>query len=137
MCVRAYGYACMPAMHAWKKKREFLSRRIDWKQNNHFLSRFYISLTLIRKLKQLSTVNFVKKKTTLLVNSVSWINTSPSSHNVLANSAELIKQNENRGLLSFTECGIEANNKFLSQYRINYSRKTSQYDNLSHCINSL
>ena len=97
---------------------------------------FYILLTLIRKLKQLSTVNFVKK-TTLLVNSVSWINTSPSSHNVLANSAELIKQNENRGLLNFTECGIEANNKFLTQYRINYSRKTSQYDNLSHCINSL
>ena len=62
---------------------------------------------------------------------------SPRSHMVLIHSAELIKQNEHKGLLNFTECGIEANNKFLRQYRINYSRKTSQYDNLSDCINRL
>ena len=41
------------------------------------------------------------------------------------------------GLLNFTECGLEANNKFLRQYRMNYSRKTNQFDNLSDCLNRL
>ena len=35
------------------------------------------------------------------------------------------------------ESGLEANNKFLRQYRINKARKTNQYDNLSYCINRM
>ena len=50
---------------------------------------------------------------------VPWIKMSPSSHIVLAHSAELIERNDHKGLLNFTEFGIEANNKFLRQYRIN------------------
>ena len=76
-------------------------------------------------------------ETYLLVNEISWIQVSPSAHIVLAHSAELIEQNDSKGLLNFTECGIEANNKFLRQYRMNYARKTSQFDNLSDCINRL
>ena len=62
---------------------------------------------------------------------------TPSSHIVVAHSAELIEENGHRGLLNFSESGIEANNKFLRQYRLNYSRKTNQYENLSDCINRL
>ena len=38
---------------------------------------------------------------------------------------------------NFTESGLEANNKFLRQYRINKARKTNQFDNLTDCINRL
>ena len=58
-------------------------------------------------------------------------------HIVLAHSPELIEGNDNTGLLNFTECGVEANNKFLRQYRNNHARKTNQFDNLSDCINRL
>ena len=75
--------------------------------------------------------------TSLLVKSVSWIHIISSAHVVLAHSAELIERNNQIGLLNFTECGLEANNKFLRQYHINYSRKTSQFDNLSDCLNRL
>jgi len=73
----------------------------------------------------------------LQVAAISWIEFSTSAHIVLAHSPELIEQNINTGLLNFTESGIEANNKFLRQYRINNSRKTNQYENLSDCINRL
>ena len=69
--------------------------------------------------------------------SIPWIELSPSAHIVLAHSAELIADNGNKGLLNYSESGLEANNKFLRQYRLNRSRKTSQFDNLSDCINRL
>ena len=68
---------------------------------------------------------------------VPWIKMSPSSHIVLAHSAELIEGNDHKGFLNLTEFGIEANKKFLKQYRINYLRKTNQHENLSDCINRL
>ena len=77
------------------------------------------------------------RATYLHVASITWIEFTPSAHIVLGHSLELIEQNKNTGLLNFTECGIEANNKFLRQYRINKSCKTSQFDNLSDCINRL
>ena len=40
-------------------------------------------------------------------------------------------------IVNFTESGIEANNKFLRQYRINKVRKNNQVDNLTDCINPL
>lgn len=77
------------------------------------------------------------RKTYLHVVSISWIELTPSSHAVLGHSAELVEENGDRGLHNFTESGLEANNKFLRQYRINKARKTNQFDNLSDCINRL
>ena len=77
------------------------------------------------------------RTTSHLVKSVPWIEITPSAHIVLAHSAELIEENDSIGLLNFTESDIEANNKYLRQYRINYARKASQYDNISDCINRL
>ena len=77
------------------------------------------------------------RSTYLHVASIPWIELTPSSHAVLGHSAELIEENGNRGLSNFTESGLEANNKFLRQYRMNKARKTSQDDNLSDCINRL
>ena len=52
------------------------------------------------------------KETYLLVMLVPWIKMSPSSQIVLAHSAELIEGNDHKGLLNFTESGIEAEIKF-------------------------
>ena len=76
-------------------------------------------------------------ETYLLIKEVDWIVIAPTIHMILAHSAELILDNKCYGLLNFSESGIEANNKFLRQYRVNYSRKTNQYDNLTDCINRL
>ena len=73
----------------------------------------------------------------MLVMSVKWIRFTPTAHTVLAHSAELIEQNNGRGLLNYTESGLEANNKFLRQYRMNFLRKTSQYENITDCLNRL
>ena len=75
--------------------------------------------------------------TSLLIKSIPWIQITPSAHVVLAHSSELIDANSQTGLLNFTESGLEANNKFLRQYRVNFARKTNQFDNLSDCINRL
>ena len=77
------------------------------------------------------------RATYLHVVSIQWVELTPSSHAVLGHSAELFEENGNRGLRNFTESGLEANNKFLQQYRINEARKTKQLDNLSDCINRL
>ena len=77
------------------------------------------------------------KSTSLLVKSIPWIKINPSAHLVLAHSAEVIEGNSGCGLLNFTECGIEANNKYLRQYRINYARKTNQHDDLTDCLKRL
>ena len=87
-----------------------------------------------RKVKVAKYKEFCRN-TSLLVKSVAWIEITSNAHIVLAHSAELFKGNNNTGMLNFTESSIEANNKFLRQYSINYARKTSQLDNISDCIN--
>ena len=77
------------------------------------------------------------RTTYLHIASIPWIHITPSAHVVLGHSAELIAENGCICLLNFTESGIEANNKFLRQYRINKARKTNQVDNLTDCINLL
>ena len=77
------------------------------------------------------------RDTYLKIANIKWIEFTSTVHIVLGHSHGLIRENNNTGLLNYTECGIEANNKFLRQYRINKSRKTSQFDNLSDCINRL
>ena len=98
-----------------------------------------VILAIINSSKKVKIAEFTEfcQVTSKLVKSVPWIHISPSAHIVLGHSAELIEGNNQTGLLNFTESGIEANNKFLRQYRLNYSRKTSQFDNLSDCLNRL
>ena len=50
---------------------------------------------------------------------------------------DLFSNMANTGMPNFTESGIEGNNKFLRQHRINYARKTSQLDNITDSINRL
>ena len=98
-----------------------------------------VILTLINSNRKIKVNEFHEfcHATYLNVISIPWIELSPSAHIVLAHSAELIADNGNKGLLNYSESGLEANNKFLRQYRLNRSRKTSQFDNLSDCINRL
>ena len=98
-----------------------------------------IILCLINSNRQINVEKYsvLCQKTMMLVMSVKWIRFTPTAHTVLAHSAELIEQNNGRGLLNYTESGLEANNKFLRQYRMNFSRKTSQYENLTDCLNRL
>ena len=48
----------------------------------------------------------------MLIMSGKWIRFTPTAHTVLAHSAELIEQNNGRGLLNYTEKGFQANNNF-------------------------
>ena len=98
-----------------------------------------VILTIINSDRKVKIDEFREfcRTTYLYVASIPWIHITPSAHAVLGHSAELIGENGCIGLLNFTESGLEANNKFLRQYRINKSRKTNQFDNLSDCINRL
>ena len=123
--------------------RRLLTEGIDNNELKSKIERIILCMAVILTInnsnKKVKVAEFKEfcRDTYLLVNEISWIQISPSAHIVLGHSAELIEQNDGKGLLNFTECGIEANNKFLRQYRMNYARKTCQFDNLSDCINRL
>ena len=54
-----------------------------------------------------------------------WISITPAVHKLLAHSWKLMQNNDNRGLGSLDESGIEGCNKILRSIRINLSRKVS------------
>ena len=62
---------------------------------------------------------------------------TPSVHQVLAHSAELIAANKNRGLGTLSEEPLEHNNKNIRRYREQLSRKTTQEDNLTDVFHRL
>ena len=62
---------------------------------------------------------------------------SPSVHKLLGHSWDLVALNDNFGLGTVSEGGIEACNKLLRRYRTRLSRKTSQHDNLQDCAKRL
>ena len=66
-----------------------------------------------------------------------WISITPSLHKVLCHSWELIEMNEECGLGSLDEAGLEGNNKILRAIRIKLSRKTSQIVNLRDTLNRM
>ncbi|QQP53514.1 Uncharacterized protein FKW44_006019 [Caligus rogercresseyi] len=123
--------------------RKLLTQGIDSSELrqkiDHLVMNMAVILTIINSDRKVKVDAFKEfcRATYLHVTSIHWIELTPSSHAVLGHSAELIEENGNRGLHNFTESGLEANNKFLRQYRINKARKTNQYDNLSDCINRL
>ena len=96
---------------------------------DHIILNMAVILAVINSNKKVNVPVFSEfcLNTSLLVKSVSWIHIIPSAHVVLAHSAELIEGNNQIGLLNFTQCGLEANNKFLRQYRINYSVSLTIY----------
>ena len=66
-----------------------------------------------------------------------WISITPSLHKVLCHSWELIELNDESGLGSLDESGLEGNNKLLRAIRTNLSRKSSQIANLRDTINRM
>ena len=82
-----------------------------------------VILTLINSNRKIKVNEFHEfcHATYLNVISIPWIELSPSAHIVLAHSAELIADNGNKGLLNYSESGLEANNKSLRRYRLNRS----------------
>ena len=66
-----------------------------------------------------------------------WISITPAVHKLLAHSWELMQYNDNRGLGSLDESGLEGCNKILRSIRINMSRKVSQILNLVDTINRM
>lgn len=70
-------------------------------------------------------------------NGIPWVFLTPTVHALLEHTGELIEANSCRGLGAYTESGLECSNKFLRLTRIALSRKTSQIDNLTDCINRL
>ena len=105
-------------------------------KNDKIILNVAVILGLINSNRKIDVVKYKEfcRETMLLVKSVSWIKFTPTAHSVLAHSPELVEQNHGFGLLNYTESGLEANNKYLRQYRLNYSRKTSQHDNLKDCF---
>ena len=66
-----------------------------------------------------------------------WISITPSLHNVLAHSWELIYHNNSFGLRNLDKSGLEGNVKILRSIRRSLSRKSSQDANLYDILNRL
>ena len=66
----------------------------------------------------------------LLAESFPWASIPQSIHRILAHSAERIRINDNYGLGSLSEEGLEATHKLIRRYRSLLARKTSLSDNL-------
>ena len=123
--------------------RSLLTKGIDNSELKSKIDKIILNmaaiLAVINSNKKVNVSEYTElcKSTSLLIKSIHWIKINPSAHVVLAHSAEVINENDGRGLLNFTECGLEANNKYLLQYRMNYACKTSQLNNLSDCLRRL
>ena len=63
-----------------------------------------------------------------------WISIMPTVHSLLAHGWELISFNDNKGLVEFTESGLENNNKFLRFNYQNLARKVNQAVDLEDCL---
>ena len=66
-----------------------------------------------------------------------WINITLAVHKLLAHSWVLMQNNDNHGLGSLDESGLEGCNKILRSIRINLSRKVSLTLNLVDTINCM
>ena len=67
-------------------------------------------------------------------NNKSWENITPTIHNILANSWELIEYNDRVGLGALDVSGLEVCNKIMGNIRTNLSRKIAQRENLIDTI---
>lgn len=65
------------------------------------------------------------------------VHLAPSVHKLLGHAWELIECNDGYGLGILSEGGIEASNKLLRRFRVQLSRKTSQFANLTDCCRRL
>ena len=66
----------------------------------------------------------------LLTQSFPWASVPQSIHRILAHSAERIRINDNFGLGSLSEEGLESTHKLIRRFRSLLARKTSLSDNL-------
>lgn len=96
--------------------------------------------TILRAMSSGEKINLRKYKDltrdtySLLIEKLPWVSITPTIHKILAHSLELIELNNNEGLKSWSEEGLEANNKRLRCYREKLARKTNQLDNLKDCF---
>lgn len=74
---------------------------------NQIILNMAVILTIINSCKKVKVAEYKEFccTTSLLVKSVPWIEINPSAHIVLSHSPELIEENNNNGILNFTECG--------------------------------
>ena len=66
----------------------------------------------------------------LILENLPWVSITPTVHKLLGHSWEFVLENEERGLGSLDESGLEGCNKIIRRFRTTLSRKCSQADNL-------
>ena len=92
-----------------------------------------------RELREEKVTEFNRETYKLILTSYPppQVKISPSVHKLLGHSWDLVALNDNFGLGTVSEGGIEACNKLLRRYRTQLSRKTSQHDYLQDCVKRL
>ena len=85
-----------------------LSQRIDNSELRSKIEQMVLNIAIILIINSDKKIRIIQyrefcQETYLLVASIQWIKFNPSAHIVLAPSPELIEENDNTGLLSFTE----------------------------------
>lgn len=73
----------------------------------------------------------------LIAQELKWVRINYTLHGVIHHSAQLIAINECYGLNSWSEEGLEANNKYIRRFSELLSRKTSQIDQLTDVLGRL
>ena len=69
-----------------------------------------------------------------ILKNLKWVSIKPTLHKLLAHSADVIKNNQSRGLKEILEEGLETTHKRLQENRINGARKHNQKHNLIDLI---
>ena len=136
-----------------KKNRDFIIGKLDEKHQqlmSEVMLRFSVILRVMSTKGEVNVDAYKKYCTELYVILINnfprvvnkkqpgpWISITPSVHKLLAHSWELMKNNDNHGLGSLDEAGLEGCNKILRSVRINLARKMSQKVNLHDTINRM
>jgi hypothetical protein len=127
-----------------EKNRKLITDYISNKHARMLAERYgFLLSNIIRAMSSSQKINIKKyrdicKETNILLRQeMPWVSLTPTIHKLLGHTWELIELNNDTGLKSWSEEGMEANNKQLRIFREKLSRKTNQLQNLEDCFKRL
>lgn len=127
-----------PAENADEDEHEEYSRKVQEKQDfqvafKKLLQNMSVILNIInsdRLVKIEEYAEFCTNTALMVREKFPWVQFSPTVHEFLAHSAQIIRDNNGRGLLAFSEEGSEATHKLIKNLREKGARKMSLNRNL-------
>ena len=134
-----------PPPNATRAKHDEYKRKVEDKKKfkdviRKLLQNFSVILNIMNSDKMVRIEEYAElcTSTALLIREeIPWAEFSPTTHLILMHSPQMIKDNNGRGLLAYSEEGAEGNHKLIKNIREKGARKMSLNRNLRDVMKKL